>query len=284
MRERIIVSDEDGLRWLREGGAEERRAALEGAGALCVCGEWVFAASVRDSAIWRLDAQTLMPTAVYVGGPGMSAMKQSSDRERLFVLCADADSLLMLDARSGAPLAVNRVGVEPADLDLSPDGRVIAVAGGGSGKAVLLCSKSIDVMAMLDAPGIVKSAAFGKRALYLLSMRETLDTVCTTYISGGRKNMIVLEGSPGVVRMLAGRPVAATHGHAYMLSEDGARVVDHCDTPGRASRLVGVQERMILLDELSGKLYEKVKKGCWRMLASGVYDLAMRMGDDGRQT
>lgn len=53
---------------------------------------------------------------------------------RLYALCADADSLLMLDAVSGAPMMVNRVGVNPSAMALDETGTLLAVAAENAGK------------------------------------------------------------------------------------------------------------------------------------------------------
>ena len=102
MEKRIIVSGGDEVRvFAPPGRGVLEHIRLEGAGTLCACGEHVFCASNWGDMVWRLDAQKLVPTGLFAGGPDMRNMLISPDGERLMILCAEADSVLLLDAVCG---------------------------------------------------------------------------------------------------------------------------------------------------------------------------------------
>ena len=114
MGKRIIVSGGDEVRvFAPPGRGVLEHIRLEGAGTLCACGEHVFCASNWGDMVWRLDAQKLVPTGLFAGGPDMRNMLISPDGERLMILCAEADSVLLLDAVCGAPMVLARAGVNP---------------------------------------------------------------------------------------------------------------------------------------------------------------------------
>ena len=139
MEERIIVSGGDGVRVFMPPEREPlQQIRLEGAGALCARKECVFCASDWGNTVWRLDAQTLVPTGLFAGGPDMRRLLLSADGARLLILCAEADSVLLLDAASGAPLVLTRAGVNPQNMALDESGEVLAVAAGESGEVLLL--------------------------------------------------------------------------------------------------------------------------------------------------
>ena len=108
----MVVSGGGALRLLDlPQGRTVRRTTLEGALALCAGGDRVYAASRWGEVIWRLHADLLVPTGLFAGGPGICRMLLSRTCNQLYALCGEADSLIMFDARSGAPMLLNRVGV-----------------------------------------------------------------------------------------------------------------------------------------------------------------------------
>ena len=102
MEERMIVSGGDEVRVFAPPKREpQEQIRLEGAGALCVSHGTVFCASDWGDTVWRLDAERLVPTGLFAGGPGMKRILSSPDGTRLLLLCAEADSVLLLDAGCG---------------------------------------------------------------------------------------------------------------------------------------------------------------------------------------
>lgn len=76
----------------------------------------------------------------------------SPDGERLMILCAEADSVLLLDAVCGAPMVLARAGVNPQHMSLDESGEVLAVAAGESGEVLLLSARSLALLRRLPMP------------------------------------------------------------------------------------------------------------------------------------
>ena len=139
MERELFISTGGGIRVCALSGEVRRQAALDGAGVLCAGHGQLLCACENGREIFRLDRGTLMPQAVYPGGPGLCDLCMSRDGTHLYALCGDADSVMMLDARGGQPLMVNRAGCAPRQMVLAED--VLAVAGGESGCVHLLSSQ-----------------------------------------------------------------------------------------------------------------------------------------------
>ena len=267
----MIVSGGDEIREL---AAEGRRIRLEGAGALLpACGQ-LYAASSWANMIWRLDPGTLVPTGLFAGGPGVRKMLASCDGKRLYVLCEEADSLLMLDAQDGSPLFINRAGVSPQSMALDETGSVMAVAGGASGEMILMDGETLNVTARYDTHGMVMDVLlWGKRA-YALSLDETLNTLFCIFDPCGRQCMIRLPGMPGALAVLGGQVAAATHEGLFFLGCDGARVTGRAWVPGRAGRLFETADGVVMRDIWNDTLLLRENNSRWTRLAEGVADAA----------
>lgn len=172
MGERIIVSGGEKLRTFGLPGIlPGKETPLPGSGALCAGQGSVYAASDGESAIYRLDANTLLPCGVYAGGPGMRALCLSADGERLFALLSDADSVLMLCARTGAPMMLARVGVCPQNMRLSGEGERLVIAGGRDGCVHILCSRTLRLLARYRAEGFCADASVRDGRIRALRLR-----------------------------------------------------------------------------------------------------------------
>ena len=310
MGERLIVSGSDELReyslagemrrpdWRRAqsdahlrgegslpGTSPGRRIRLEGSGALCAAGNSVFCACDWGDVIWRLDGGMLVPTGLFAGGPGMCDLLLSPDGERLYALCADADSLLALSATSGAPLMVNRVGVNPRSVSMDESGEVLAVAGGECASAVLLCARTLRVLGQIPMPGIVYSVALCAGRVHALCLNDSLGSTLTTVLPGGVRQTLRLCGMPGL--LLRGRRdlLAATHEHIYAISPDGTRILRERDAAGRAGRLFEREDGMILHDSLSESVFSMSERsGRWRLIAEEARDATLLcLPDEGKQ-
>ena len=273
---RVIVSGGGGLRELIVPELQWGKSVrLEGAGALCAGRGTLFCACAPGDVIWRLDAQSLMPTALFAGGPGIRALSLSADGKRLYALCGDADSLLMLNAQTGAPMIVNRVGMGPCAMAMDEAGRVIAVAGGECARAVLLCASTLDVIGSLPMPGMVVGVALRQGRVHALCLNETLSSTLTTVLPDGERRTLALRGMPGTLALCRGALLAATHGHLYAIAEDGSRVLREAGAAGRASRLLLCGERLLMLDMFSEALLALEREdGHWKCAAQGVSDAA----------
>ncbi len=172
MTGRIIVSGGEKLRTFDLPGLfPGKETPLPGSGALCAGQGGVYAASDGESAIYRLDANTLLPCGVYAGGPGMRALCLSADGERLFALLADADSVLMLCARTGAPMVLARVGVCPQSMRLDNTGERLVIAGGRDGCAHILCSRTLRLLARHPSEGFCADASVRNGRIRALRLR-----------------------------------------------------------------------------------------------------------------
>lgn len=273
MGERIIVSGGGELREFA-GNAPGRRIRLDGAGALCACGGQLYCACDWGDVIWRLSGAMLVPTALFAGGPGMCQLLPSRAGDHLFALCADADSLLLLDAASGAPLMVNRVGVNPRAMAMDETGDVLAVAGGECGEAVLLCAHTLGVVRRLPMPGMVYAVALRAGTVYALSLSDTLDATLTAVPPCGVRQTLPLPGMPGTLAWHGDALACATQGHLYGISPCGTRILSAREAAGRASRLLFAGDGLLLCDPLGEAAYRlSLRSGRWRLLCERARDL-----------
>lgn len=85
--------------------------------------------------------------------PGHASAAALADGERLYALCTEADSVLLLDAVSGAPLILNRAGLNPQNITLDETGDTLAAAAGESGDVLLLHARTLSLLARLPVAG-----------------------------------------------------------------------------------------------------------------------------------
>lgn len=248
-----------------DGAREIRHVRLEHAGALCASDRCVFCAC--GDVIWRLERKSLMPQTLFAGGPGVCQMLLSKDQERLYALCAEADSVLMLCEKTGEPMLVNRAGVNPRQMAL--EGDTLAIAGGESGYVLLLCARSLQVRHALSMPGPVYSVALCAEYVYALCLTPSLSSVLVTTDENGKHSRLFLSGMPGRLLIHRNALLIQTEGMLYAASLDGREILQSYRAPGRAAWLHDVQDRLLMLDAYSDSLFFLGKDG-WRMAASGV--------------
>ena len=257
MGERMIVSGGDALRLYRGLTTEaEMCVALNGAGALCAGKDAVYAACDAADEIYKMELPALRPAAQFTGGPGMCRLMLSRDGKRLYALCRDADSVLMLDAESGLPLVLCRVGIAPNAMEMDDTGTVIAVAGGICGEVILLDARNLCILKRMNARGIVQDALIRNDTVYALSMGETTEASLTAFSRSGTQRRR-LCGAPGALAPVCGCIAVATHGRLYIVSGEGLRIRRLFQAPGRAARLAAAYGRIAMLDMWSDSLYEK---------------------------
>ena len=274
MERELFVSTGGGIRVCALSGEVRRQAALEGAGALCAAKEHLLCACGCGREIFRLDRWALMPQAVYPGGPGVCELRLSRDGTHLLVLCGDADSVMMLDARSGRPLVVSRVGCNPRQMAL--DGDTLAIAGGESGCVHLICARTLEAQGCLSMPGPVYSAAIGRGRVHALCLTQTLDSLLVTVLPGGGRRTLALLGMPGCLLLREEMLLAATQRRLYAVTADGGRILWQSVAPGRAHRLLGEAGQLFACELLGERLFASTRPGGrWRMLHAGVRDAAI---------
>lgn len=271
MGRRLILSGDDALRVCSFPPFEEiGRIDLRHAGALCAGNGLLFCADDSERMIWRLDG-ALRPTGLFPGGPGMTQM--TLDAGRLLILCAEADSVLALDAESGAPVLLARAGLNPSGMVLDGSSGLLAVAGGESGEVILLDAVSLKTLERLPMPGPVCSAAFGAGLVHALCLSETLASVMVSAGSGGRRDMQLLTGMPGALLCSDGMLLAGVQDMLYWLSSDGEKILGRQDAPGRAGKMLFCGGQLLMLDALSETLWALPRFGArWRLLCDHVRD------------
>lgn len=274
MERELFVSTGGEIRVCALSGEVRRQAALEGTGALCASKEHLLCACGCGREIFRLDRRTLMPQAVYPGGPGVCDLRLSQGGTHLLVLCGDADSVMMLDARSGQPLVVSRVGCNPRQMAL--DGDMLAIAGGESGFVHLLSAQTLQAALCLSMPGPVYSAALRRGRVHALCLTPTLDSLLVTAQPGGGRQMLALPGMPGCLLLQRETLLAATQRRLYAVSADGGRILWQSAAPGRAHRLLGEAGYLFACELLGERLFAcQPPGGRWRMLHAGARDAAL---------
>ena len=242
-----------------------RSIPLEGCGALCAAKEWILCAC-RDTVLC-LERSSLFPQHVFAGGPGMNDLLVSEND--LYLLCADADSVLRLDARTGMPLFLARAGVNPTQMALA--GEMLVVAGGESGYVLLLCAHSLSTVQVLSMPGPVLSVAVDRESIYALCMTQNLSSLLVTWRHGGISGMLPLCGMPGRLMLWRGALYAATYGWLYRVSPDGAMICERHPAPGRAVWLAAADHTLLLLDGYSETLFSSEDGGRrWQPLCADV--------------
>lgn len=279
MGERIIVSGGDEVRVFAPPGRESlEQIRLEGAGALCAYRQTVFCASDWGDMVWRLDAKKLVPTGLFAGGPGMQRLLLSPDGARLLILCAEADSVLLLDAACGAPLVLARTGLNPQSIALDESGEILAVAAGESGEALLLSARSLTQLRRLPMPGIVFDVLLHNGTVYALCLNETLNTTLTTLPGGGARQLLTLSGMPGRMAVERGALVCATEGFMHTVSLDGCRLLHTRRVPGRAAAWQSFGETLLVCDALTEQIDRQSAGGQWSLFCRHARDMRSLFG------
>lgn len=279
MEERMIVSGGDEVRVFAPPKREpQEQIRLEGAGALCVSHGTVFCASDWGNTVWRLDAERLVPTGLFAGGPGIKRILPSPDGTRLLLLCAEADSVLLLDAGCGLPLVLARAGLNPQNIALDETGDVLAVAAGESGEVLLMSARSLTMLRRLPMPGMVFDVMLCDGVVHALCLNDALDATLVTVPQIGARQILSLPGMPGRVMADGGRLLCATEGFLHMVSRDGMRLLHTEHAPGRSGGCQRYAGAMLLCDTLSERIFARNSGGCWNLFCGCARDMQRLSG------
>ena len=273
MKKKLFVSLHDGVAALSPKNTLICHAPLERAGALCAGEAGIFCAD-GCGAIWRFERETLMPQSLGCGGPGICDLQLSACGARLFALLGDADCVLMSDAHTGCPLAVNRCGCNPKGMACGRD--LLAVAGGESACVHLLHIHTLEHLGEIPMPGPVYSVAVCGNTICALCMSAQLHTILAVW----RDALIAvlrLPGMPGCLHAEAENLYIAVHGGLYVYSLASGALRYVCRMPGRASRLLVAMEQMVMYDPLSECVFAAFGGNPWRRICSGARDISMVM-------
>jgi YVTN family beta-propeller protein len=190
-----------------------------------------------------IDLTTRRLVRIIKGVSDPERVALSSDGRRLFVASEDQGLVLMLDVRSGKPLARTPVGAEAEGVDLSPGGIRVYATSEAEGRVSILDARSAALMSQMSVGRRPRSTAFspdGLRAYVAneasgtISVLDTaaLRTVNTLHLPDGMLPMRVSvprTGSPLYVSTGRGREVLAIDprsGRVLERAESGARPWD----------------------------------------------------------
>ena len=246
-----------------------RHTSFSDAASLCAGKSGLFCADA-GGALWRFDRKTMMEASVGCAGPGVCDMCMSGDGEKLFSLLGDADSILMSDASTCAPIAVNRCGCNPQNMSLC--GNMLAVSGGESGYVYLFSMQTLECIARIPMPGIVCSVLLREEAIYALCMSPEMHSVFVV-CQGRRKSVLGLEGMPGCLCLQGENVLIATQRKQYLYSPASGCLIHMRSAPGRARRICMNRGNVFLLDALSETVFISGEGEHWHRLFSGVKDM-----------
>ena len=211
-------------------------------GPLCLCasGNTVICARTREAQVFAADTGRLLNC--YPLPPGVRCMRALPDT--LYCLSGEADSVSLLCPRSGQLRLCAQAGCEPRDLALSPCRRLLAAAGGASGRLYLYESRDLTPLRAIPLPGIVYAACFCAGGLAALCAVEEGDICTCLYRVSARgvaTELLRLPGLPGALLPLPdGTLLLGVLGALIHLRAD-ARVLRRCrcGLPGRLRLYAG---------------------------------------------
>ena len=278
MGERIIVSGGGLLRvFLLPQGTLAACVPLAGSGALCCGPGAVFCACGREGTVFRLDAETLTPRALFAGGPGICGMALRDGR--LYTLCGEGDGVLMLDGGDGSPLVFARAGLSPVQMTAADDGALV-IAGGEGSDITRLCPRTLRVLSRERMPWPVVGAAACGAWQYALCINDALAAELIAVGGNGERRMLRFSGMPGALAADAcgARLLAAAEGGVYIVNPDGLFSTGFLPLPGYAggmgSRLQPCASCLLLLDAARGLLWA-LTPGGRKLLCADAADAAL---------
>jgi len=271
-REWVVLSRSEIRKLSLPDAAWGTAAPAEEAAALCTGNGRVYAA--LSEALFALDAHSLLPSAVFAGVPGVRSLLLSGDGTRLYALCSDADSVLMLSAVTGEAQILCRAGAHPPFMMLDQADERLIIAGGREPALVMLCARSLQMRGRIAMPGPVCCAAVRKDTAAALCMTESLDTLLViSDACGNARRMRRFSGFPGALLLLDGVVLAAVQGCIHLVSTESLRLLRSIPVPGCAERMNVMDGALVFLDRLSETLY-LLRGGCVIRLASDIRDFA----------
>ena len=219
---------------------------------LCACGSAVVCACAHGACVYAAD--TCAPLAEYPLPPAVRCMCALPGA--LYALSGEADSLSLFCPLTGRLRLCARVGCDPRDAQLSPDGRLLAVAGGAAGQVYLLSSRDLRTLRSIPLPGVVGAACFSGAALLAFCAEGDSEIhSCLYHISvrGVVREVLRRPGLPGALLALPdGSVLAGVLGELLHLRADG-RVLGRarCGLPARLRLMQGCA---LCADPLDGRV------------------------------
>jgi len=176
----------------------------------------------------------------------------------LYCLSSEADSVSLLCPATGRLRLCAQAGCYPRDMQLSPCGRMLAIAGGASGTLTVLDVQELRPLMQTMLPGIVCAAAFLPSGLAALCAVEESDVTSQLYRVSPRgvvSEMLRRPGLPGALLRLPDHSLLlGATGAMLRLRQDG-RVLQRLPC-GLAGMLRCYPAFSLAADPLSGKVLQ----------------------------
>jgi len=164
---------------------------------LAVCGDSVICASPQAAQRYTPKAERLSEYPLPPGVTRLCALPGS-----LYCLSTEADSVSLLCPVTGRLRLCAQAGCYPRDMQLSPCGSLLLIAGGASGTALVYSARDLTLLRQFSLPGMVYSAVFCGKELFALCAVEEDDIVSHLLrISprGVKSDIFSARGLPGAL-------------------------------------------------------------------------------------
>lgn len=167
----------------------------------CVTENFLLCACRKDCDCCLLCRRTHQETARFPALPAMSAMCASGCGRYLYQLSSEADCIHTRHLGTGELLYACKAGVFPRDMKLKAGGRLLFVAGGASGEALIFRAPELLPYAQVRVKGCCCGVDQWQGGLVLVCAVEDNDihtSICTLPPNKIRPTEILrLEGQPG---------------------------------------------------------------------------------------
>ena len=191
---------------LRAAGGETRRVGTAG-GALCYAAGRVYCAERDRCAVY--DAATARRLFSFALPGGVCALACFGGL--ICALSADAGSVAAYSPRRGGIVFSAPAGIGPRGMAVSPDGRLLAVAGGEMAEA-LLFDRALRCARRFPLPGDAAAVAFclgGLAALCAAGEERTQSRLVLLNRAGDARELLCCPGAPAALCALPGGGCAA---------------------------------------------------------------------------
>ena len=141
-----------------------------GAQCLTICGDSVICAAQDGAHAYAAGGREICAYPLPPGVCRLCALPGA-----LYALSSEADSVSVMCPHTGRLRLCARAGCYPRDMELSPCGRFLLIAGGASGEALVYSAQELTLLKRYPLPGVVCAAAFGTREMYALCAVEEGD-------------------------------------------------------------------------------------------------------------